>query len=304
MSTQENPYLRDASEFLRPALRIIAEGKSGIDLYNLVIFSAFGIERLLKGLLWRRNPVFVLSDTSFKNAAPIIYSNKMRQSALKANSEITKEPDEDVVSFRTSILRADLFSPAVSKHKGALFKLSRFRDIVAHRDLNELLSGKAGAVWPLLFGGIFPLLRDLEAEGLMKIADFSEGKEEKLRLVSIDYTEDVAARVEKRLQLHREVWEHRTAQEKEAIAKSKPSHTMPEEWDQDVDCPACDNRAYVRYKVDFDIVDREAVAIGTIAEYFHCPWCNLHVGDYEELQVLDIPISGNDLQNDSWESAY
>jgi hypothetical protein len=134
--TLSEEYLNDAKKLISMASSHIEQDMSYEQLMYAMTFFSFGIERLLKHLLIKVNPAFILKDGNFKNAAPSLYKDKFVSS--EKNSQITDTPDSDVITFRISLQRALLFSKSVNDNKQLLYSLANYRDILAHRPTSEI----------------------------------------------------------------------------------------------------------------------------------------------------------------------
>jgi hypothetical protein len=126
-----NEYLKDASFFLRRAAGLIEEGMPREKTIEASLHFAFGMERLLKSILFDLNPIYVYKSQEFKNTAPLLYRDRLLPNASH-NREIAKEPDADVLTFKLSLLRSKSISQIADRHTNLLFSLSNFRDIIAH----------------------------------------------------------------------------------------------------------------------------------------------------------------------------
>ena len=137
MRKKINNYLKDAQLFLQKTSLIISKKMVEQKVIDATLFFALGIERLLKSILWDINPIYVLKDQQFRNTAPILYKEKLLTNNL-SNKEFSSKPDSDVLTYRSSLLRAREFSTTTAKYYNTLFALSNYRDIIVHRSLDEL----------------------------------------------------------------------------------------------------------------------------------------------------------------------
>lgn len=282
-----NPYSRDAAFFSSKAINEILTKPSGTDALPGLLFSALAIERVMKGVLWDVNPTFTLIDTSFKNSAPVLYAGKISQVGSKSRDEIAEKPNRDVISFRSAVLRSGLFSKTVDDHRGALLKLNRFRDVIAHCDLREIDATEAEVFF---LGSIHPIFKAFAKEGALKLPNLPAATEAELTKIIINNTVDVESRTEQRLNLHKGIIARKSGVEIQRIENTP--HPKPDggQWDELIDCPACGYKAYVRFEVDFDVEDGQAVPVGVFASYLSCPYCELRIDDFEELEHLGISI--------------
>jgi len=282
-----NPFQRDAPIFVSRALTLALSEPKGEDVFPGILFAALGFERLLKAILWSVNPTYTLIDTSFKNSAPAIYRERIKQVGSKSRDEVADKPNTDVLSFRAAVLRAGLFSKCVDGNRGTLLKLSHLRDVLAHCDLSSLDQADAREFF---LGSIFPLVEEFANEGWIDLAKVSGGKTNQLSLIAVDNTPDLEARVARRLAHHRKVYTARKPEELERLENlPTPPHGYGT-WYDEMTCPACGKMASVKFEVDFDVEDGHAVPIGTFVDKLACPYCDLSVSDYEELEVLGVTL--------------
>ncbi len=282
-----NPFKRDAPVFLGRALASALSEPKGEDVFPGILLAALGFERLLKAILWSVNPTYTLIDTSFKNSAPAIYREHIKQVGSKSQDEVADKPNTDVLSFRVAVLRAGLFSKCVDGNRGTLLKLSHLRDLLAHCDLSNLNQEDAREFF---LGSIFPLVEEFANEGWIDLAKVSGGKANQLSLIAVDHTPDLEARVARRLAHHRKVY---AARKPEELARLKNLPAPPHRygtWYDKMTCPACGNTASVKFEVDFDIEDGHAVPVGMFVDKLACPFCDLSATDHEELEVLGVTL--------------
>ena len=161
-------YLADAQRLIGMAGKEISADMSDQEVIASTTFFSLGVERLLKFILADVNPVFVLSNGDFKNAAPCLYKHKfVNDDQHKVTSS---QPNRDVVPFRLALQRALLFSNGVKNHSQLLYSLANHRDILAHRPLSELDIPKAKR---LLAKDAYKLLNDICSERAIPTSGFS-----------------------------------------------------------------------------------------------------------------------------------
>lgn len=278
-----NPYHRDAAYFLKQAIDGVVEEKEGEVNLSHALHLALGVERLLKGVLWDEHPAFTLMDETFDNTAKVFYGTRLKEIGAEAGSNTKKEGNADSVTYRIAATRARVFSDATRNHFGVLMKLGHFRDIVAHNDLSKL---DLRDVAFFLRRNLHSILNAFEKEGVGNASALMGKNEPMLRQWSIDYIEDLQARVSKRLEFHLQQFRERPHAD-----KVPPRPILPpkfEEWDTKIECPACGQDAKVRQEVDFDVVDGQAVPQGVFISHLFCAHCGLYVDDYEELEEMKI----------------
>ncbi len=141
-----NDYFTDARYWLRRAAASLASSERDDDddlLHDAVLFFAFGVEKVFKGILWNVNPLFTLEKPDFGNACGVLYQDKMLQKQReKAEKEDTKNQfDKSVLAFGEAMKRAKVFSAVVSTHMGVLTHLADLRGILAHRLAKDMNKG-------------------------------------------------------------------------------------------------------------------------------------------------------------------
>jgi hypothetical protein len=63
---EANPFLEDAHYCLRRASRALCASKDRNSFYDAAIYYAFGMEKLLKAIVHKVNPVFLLESLKFE----------------------------------------------------------------------------------------------------------------------------------------------------------------------------------------------------------------------------------------------
>jgi len=208
----KNEYQNDAMQFLRRTSDIVSEKMSSQDVVEAILFLALGMERVLKGVLFKINPAYVYKISEFKNTAPILYPHLMVSKS--DGKELANSPDCDVLSFRQSLSRARFFSTASAKHMSLLFSLSNFRDIIAHNLISGLDQSKAQKL-PLR--DLYPLLSDFQQELNVKPEEIFGSNQRRLVSISIEHQDSVNDRLAIKLGFHKRQWE-RFSTEKDDFA--------------------------------------------------------------------------------------
>ena len=118
-----NAYFSDAQHWLRRAsnaLLLCEHGGTDENLHDAIIFFAFGVEKLFKGILWDVNPLFIMENPGFENACGVLYRSQLRsKSKEKADKEDKqKAVNHSVLPFQGSMMRAKEFSETVASHMG------------------------------------------------------------------------------------------------------------------------------------------------------------------------------------------
>ena len=96
-----NEYFSDAFGFFQTVAKLISGSMDDKETIEACLFFALGIERVLKGILFDINPVYVYKNQTFKHTAPILYKSLMLPDISK-NKEISSEPEKDVLTYKVS----------------------------------------------------------------------------------------------------------------------------------------------------------------------------------------------------------
>lgn len=288
----QSEYLTDSQRLIRMSSAHICENMSYEQIVHSMTFFSFGIERLLKHILFNVNPVFVLKNGDFKNAAPCLY--KERFISTEKNEQISVKPNHDVITFRTAMQRALLFSSAVQKNKQLLYALAQYRDTLAHRPTSEIDITKACRL--IARDGVC-LVEDICSELSVTPSDFFGEDLKRLDNLSkkIVTQENLTQTMESLFSEHMKIWDNRKINESfvshaDVITESKLSSSGHDYSYENFTCPACTNEAIARIVADyeFDKVDQTAFVTGVFVDEIHCYYCDLHLDDYEELDFVDI----------------
>lgn len=281
MDQTVNPYLRDAPYFLQRAVAGIVDEKDGAENLTHALDLALGIERVLKGILWKEHPGYTLADERFQNMAAVFQADNLKKIGIDK-----EKGNADSITYRTAATRARIFSNATHDQFAVLMKLGYVRDVVVHNDLTQI---DLKELTFFLRRNLHPILTAFTSEKLIDGKQLMGKNETLVAKMAIDYIEDLRERVAKRLAHHLEIFRRRQAPIEYALPAIAPART--DQMDTRVECPACCHEAYVREEVDFDIVDRQAVPMGMFISHLHCPHCRLFVEDYEELKEMGITMS-------------
>jgi hypothetical protein len=280
-----NDYINDAAGFLTRGAQLIRADASSDDVVSGALFTAIGVEKLLKGILWQVNPAFVLKEQDFKHVAPTLYPDRLVASE-KHDSEISTTPNRDVVSMRTSILRAKVLSEAISEHKGVLFALASHRDIIAHRPSSELDQEKVKAT---LIRDVYPMLAAVATELRVSLDSLIGGQSVRLAALSARHQTDVENRVRLTLEVHRSKWTQLMGVPGFVDKmKSRTAKALAQGNKRSVQCPACGNEALLSVDAEYEMVDGGPRVAGEIAKALFCYFCKLSIDDEIDLDHLNL----------------
>lgn len=278
----ENQYISDAKKYFHRCTPLISEKMGETDVIDAVLFYAVATEKLLKGILWQINPIYILEDQSFKNTAPILYPDKLLK-GCDSRGEISKTPEQNVLTFRKSILRASAFSETTNQHSGALFRLSNYRDTILHRLVSEVDANKATAFL-------------LETYSLVTSAYAKEFKIPVSELVGDAMLAFDAAskrslaglteKIRQKIQHHNSIWNRKKVTPEGIKEIALLEKNVSEDCGYDAVCPSCGNPARVEYEPDVDWADGQSYISGVYPTELVCPFCGLEMSDYDELDYL------------------
>lgn len=278
----ENKYISDAKKYFHRCTPLISEKMRETDIIDVMLFYAVAAEKLLKGILWQINPIYILEEQSFRNTAPILYSDKLLKEC-DSRGEISKTPEQNVLTFRKSILRAGAFSETTNQHSGALFRLSNYRDTILHRLVSEVDTQKAAAFL-------------LETYSLVTSAYAKEFKIPVSELVGDTILAFDAAskrslaglteRIRQKIQYHNAVWNRKKVTPEGLKEIASLQKDISEDSRYDAICPSCSNPARVEYEPDVDWADGQSYISGVYPIELACPFCGLEMRDYDELDYL------------------
>ena len=284
-------YLFDAQRLLGMAGKDISEGMDNTEVIAATTFFSLGVERLLKFILADVNPVFVLSNGDFKNAAPCLYKHRFVND--DQHSVTSSKPDHDVVSFRLALQRALLFSAGVKENSQLLYSLANHRDILAHRPLSELDIPKAKR---LLAKDAYKLLNDICSERSIPTNSFFGEDDDRLKTLSdkLQGEEAFAQNMTAKLEHHRALWVERSSTPEFVAQAENQTASLLQRSGQDfsyepIDCPACSQEAVARIEPDYDYdpAERTSFVTGVFVDSINCCFCDLKLTDYEELNYVD-----------------
>lgn len=279
-----NVYYQDASLFLRRTATLIDDHMSPLVTMDGGLFFAFGAERILKGILYDLNPIYVFKTQDFKNTVSLIYKDRLLPG--KANiPEITQTPDSDVLSFRNALLRVRAISATTWNYSGLLFSLAHARDIIAHSPLPELDVAKLKV---LLQRDFYLLVKSYSEELKIPLPFFIESLEIKLSTISAKQQESLVDRIAMKLESHRKRWDtlgktpgfiEKTQVRTKSLLNNEGLISTP--------CPACGNEAVLTVEV-YEPAEGEELALNRSVKGLRCLFCKLSINDYDEIDHLKL----------------
>jgi hypothetical protein len=252
---------------------------------NTLLF-AVGVEKLLKGILYDINPLYILESPDFKNSVFIVY-----QSFIKNDSEIKKKGNDDnVIAFQSSVLRATVFSNAALENKNTLMKLKDARDKIVHHNLNKVDTDELRI---LLKRDFYPLLCAFTDEhSLGGQMNFFHNLHSKLAKISSSLQGDIEKQIKLKVESSRSYWDtlKGTSTFKRRKCELLTAEALRSDFAFPVDCPSCSNKAivYTTPIMEFDNYTNQNKQTGLDTKALKCKFCNLELTDYKELDFLKI----------------
>lgn len=292
-----NDYFDDARYWLRRASLSLASSVRDDDdelLHDSVLFFAFGVEKVFKGILWNVNPLFTIEKPGFANACGVLYQDKMVQKQReKAEKDDKKNQfDRNVLAFGESMKRAMVFSSVVSTHIGVLTHLADLRGMLAHRLTKDMNKDEARSYLHRTF---LPLVTALSKETGMQLPDWQIADKEVLEEANareqhyFDFDNSMKRLIEKHLAVFVErkkdpgqlAKADRETQNALLINRSSPQQAYP------AICPVCDSQALLVVTLNDQYAEREIDPEG-YPTGFECRYCDFQIHDYEEMDYFAI----------------
>lgn len=282
-----NNFYLDSHLLFKDLSKKIADKQivSDMDAIQNTLLFALGIEKLLKGMLYDINPLFILENSDFKNAFPVFHKDKI----IKSNEhtkDIHQQPNDDVIAFQNSVLRATLFSQTAFDFKNTLMKIKNARDIIVHNsfdklDINELKL--------FLNRDFYLILKCFSVElGWGELYCFNN-LHSKLALISSSLQEDIDKKVKLKLEAARASWTVRKGHNLNNY-KNITVNLLQDEFAYPIKCPSCHNNAVVFTKpiMDYNPYLKQEIQVGLNVLKLQCAFCALNIDEYKELDILKI----------------
>jgi hypothetical protein len=244
---------------------------------------AFAIERVLKGILYEVNPLYILMKPEFKNSIAAIYSQRI----INSTKEVSDTPDSDVITYRNSLLRAEVVSDFAHKNKSLLFYLSQCRDIIAHNELGLLDLDRMSLMMRKDF---FTISHQVSGIASINIRSLLAQQDNRLSKISADLQDSIPEKVDIILANHQNKWEilRTTAgfiEDKNLTLDQilKTPNKFP------CECPACKNTAvlFAAPETEFNKYMNQEVVLGYFIKKIKCVYCKLEITDYEHISYLE-----------------
>lgn len=282
-----NKYFDDSKLFFRNSAKLVSENMDKADLVNTTMSFALAIERVLKGILFEVNPLYILMKSEFKNSIAAIYSQRI----INSTREVTDSPDGDVITYRNSLLRAEVISDFAHKNKSLLFYLSECRDIIAHNELDHLDLDKISLMMRKDFYTISRQVSDVTGTNLRSLLSQQDNR---LSQISAELQDSIPEKVDILLANHQSKWEVLRATDGYVEDKDNTLAQIlrtPNKFS--CECPACKKTAvlYTTPETEFNQYMNQEVVLGYFIKKLKCVYCKLDVTDYEHISYLEEKYS-------------
>lgn len=282
-----NSFYKDSHILFKDLAKKITDEaiKSDMDAIQNTLLFALGIEKLLKGMLYDINPIYILENTDFKNAFPVYHRSKL----IKANEntrEIHQEPNEDVIAFHHSVLRAALVSQAAFDYKNTLMRIKNARDIIVHNSFDKL---NVVELKLFLNRDFYVILKAFSQELNWGELHCFNNLHSKLALIASGLEEDISKKVNLKLESARATWNVRKNQNLDRH-KRITIELLQDEFAFPTSCPCCANNAVVFTKpiINYNQYIKQEIQVGETLLKFQCAFCTLKIEDYKEFDFLKI----------------
>lgn len=282
-----NDYINDSGLYFKDLAKRINSDIGDFEIINLTMNFAIGLEKFLKGLLFDINPTYILIEPTFKNSVQILYKSKLLKGE-NISTDLPKNPNGDVITFRNSVLRAQCISETTYENKNILFMLSDARDIIAHCELKHIDLPKYKQ---LLLRDFYPLLKAYSIETDIKRGHFFSGSHIRLANISSKLQETLEREIALLLDAHLEKWKSLSGNPQYVEQKDKVTYEISETPNKEiVICPACKNEAilYLKPLYEFNPASGEEILIGNEMKKLKCQYCKLEIIDSKKLDYLEI----------------
>lgn len=282
-----NDFFKDAGLFSRTICNNLEENLSPESVILNSLHWALCLEHLLKGILQKINPLYVLINMDFKNSAKAEYSTKIIPEAQNSK-DLCEKPDCDVITLRNSILRAQHFSPVTYRYKSLLFFLSDARDIIVHHNLSLLDIEKLKNA---IYEDFFPVTDLYVKECKLNQLEFFSGKDHKLRDMTARKTTKLDDKINLLIEGHKK--KYASIKNTGGYIQEKIGIT-----DQVVKlgnkirfkCPACENDSliYIKPVLEFNRFEGREIQNGFEIQKLKCHFCRLEIDDYKIIETLKL----------------
>lgn len=279
-----NIFFLDSTSFISKADELVKPKMLDNDAILASLLASLGIEKILKGILWEINPIYIFAKTTFEESSEALYSGLYVEE--KKSKDII---DPDTITFKTAIQRSKFFSKTVTSHFSLLYKLANIRNKIAH---NICSLSDRNFIRPFLLKEFRPLIKEFCEELKFRkntffnafpviISRYENEKEEQ----EISLEEEISNKLKK----HLLIWKKRKKDvtfihNKESLTNNSIDITK----NVIIKCPACSNNSLLYYEPDFEYSDGQSILIGFYVTCLSCLFCDLYIIDYDEIDHFNL----------------
>lgn len=285
-----NKYLLDGISNLKRSSAIIDAEMTMENVHDSILYFAFGVERLCKGLLYDLNPALILASGKYVDLVRLSYLDKVvDQDFLKQN----KDKGVQAATFSEILNRSVLFSISCKENKAVLTNLKEYRNVLAHQALSKF-NEENTRIW--LLGVYYPVVSSLATELSINLTDVFGAREAVLESYSLQAQHQQA--IEKRVGIiigaHKSNWQKINSPNHIAIAQRSTSldlHQPRNSHDnsyEEYECPACGNAAVLEIEPEFDYADGHGYLAGAYPTELRCHYCSFKITDHEDMSFLNL----------------
>lgn len=284
-----NNYHLDSGKFFKLVSIGIKNELNDFQVIQLTLNFALGLERLMKGILYDVNPTFVLIEPGFKHSMQSLYPEKIIEES-RNSGELAANPNNDVITYRNSLLRVQHISKACFDHKNLLFSISHARDVIAHHELKNLEIQKLKET---LQRDYYPFLKSVSLEIGIAQGHYFDGSHIKLARLSSSLQTDLEQKIKLLLETHLETWNVLKNRDNGGYINDKNNVTyeiLNTPYKEEAICPACNNKAviYLKPVEEYNRFENKNIIIGYEVKKLKCQYCKLEISDSSILDYLEI----------------
>ncbi len=281
ISYHMNYFLNDAGVFIRAASVSIYKNIKNEEIVQVALNFALGMERILKGILFELNPIYVFTEPKFEHTLQTVYNDKI----LLKEDVLASKPNSDVITFKNSLLRALCISQTTINNRSILFKLENLRDILAHCDLGFIDFTDAKT---LILRDFYPIIKSYSLELKIPQRHFFNGRHMSLATISSTLQADLKEKIKLLFEIHQEKWKMLRGTPGFIIDKEKETKNVLSHADKiATECPCCGNTGviYLEPITENDIQSNILIVIGERIKMFKCRFCKL---EFYEDKLFDL----------------
>jgi len=288
--SEMNEFFFEARTFIGKGFELVKPKMVDFDALLALLLCSIGIEKILKGILFDINPLYVLNNFKFEESTELFYKERIIDENIKNNIKI-RTRDLYLISFSTAIKRCKFFSKTVSDHITLLHKVAEARNVIAHNICSHLNIDR-NFLRPFLLRDLNPLIRKFSKELKFRKDTFFTpipweislyGDEKKIQ------EKDLSEEILEKFTEHKIIWDDHKADQK--YFKEKFDFTKRKErkgFNILISCPVCENESLLYYEPDVEYEHGINVFNGLYVTELECNFCGLNIFDYDEVDYLRL----------------